>query len=112
MEEAPGGAKGSGEVFEAELQHVSALAACAANMRVFDEGKWKSDVGYLETWIFHGFFMDFYGFLMDVEWMFNGFMDFSLILMDFHGFLNGYSWILMDLEFGGTVYGYYWILHG
>jgi uncharacterized membrane protein YpjA len=32
--------------------------------------------------------------------------------MDFHGFLNGYSWILMDLEFGGTVYGYYWILHG
>ena len=38
---------GSGDVFEAELTHVAALAACAANMRVFDEGLWKSDVGYL-----------------------------------------------------------------
>eukprot|EP00435_Cladocopium_sp_Y103_P050538 s442_g15.t1 len=47
VEEALGASKGSGDVFEAELQHVAALAACAANMRVFDEGKWKSDVGYL-----------------------------------------------------------------
>ena len=52
VEEALGDSKGSGEVFEAELQHVSALAACAANMRVFDEGKWKSDVGPLEFFVF------------------------------------------------------------
>ena len=48
VEEALGSSMGSGDVFEAELQHVAALAACAANMRVFEEGKWKSDVGPLE----------------------------------------------------------------
>lgn len=45
VEEALGGSKGSGEVYDAELSHVAALAACAANMRVFDESAWKSDVG-------------------------------------------------------------------
>ena len=47
VEGALGDKKGSGDVYEAELTHVSALAACAANMRVFDEKSWKSDVGYL-----------------------------------------------------------------
>ena len=47
VSEALGGSAGSGDVFDAELTHVSALAACAANMRVFDEALWKTDVGYL-----------------------------------------------------------------
>ena len=47
VEEALGDKKGSGDVYEAELAHVSGLAACAANMRVFDESAWKKDVGYL-----------------------------------------------------------------
>lgn len=47
VSEALGGSAGSGDVFDAELMHVSALAACAANMRVFDEALWKTDVGYL-----------------------------------------------------------------
>eukprot|EP00439_Symbiodinium_sp_Y106_P059383 s2085_g8.t1 len=47
VSEALGSSAGSGDVFDAELTHVSALAACAANMRVFDEALWKSDVGYL-----------------------------------------------------------------
>eukprot|EP00438_Fugacium_kawagutii_P016630 Skav205650 [mRNA] locus=scaffold458:158289:165391:+ [translate_table: standard] len=46
VEEALGGSKGSGDVYDAELSHVAALAACAANMRVFDESAWKSDVGH------------------------------------------------------------------
>ena len=51
---------GSGDVFDAELQHVAALAACAANMRVFDEGKWKSDVGPLEFFVFTFFDIFFF----------------------------------------------------
>ncbi|CAK9004790.1 unnamed protein product [Durusdinium trenchii] len=47
VQDALGDKKGSGEVYEAELSHVSALAACAANMRVFDDSAWKKDVGYL-----------------------------------------------------------------
>ena len=42
-----GGNASSGDVFETELTHVSALAACAANMRVFDANLWKKDVGCL-----------------------------------------------------------------
>ena len=57
MEGALGDKKGSGDVYEAELTHVSALAACAANMRVFDEKAWKSDVGRLTYFedLFHSF---------------------------------------------------------
>ena len=84
VEEALGGSMGSGDVFEAELQHVAALAACAANMRVFDEGKWKSDVGSLEKrfvqWIFGMDFEGIFQFFMDFDVGYsNLFFDFSML---------------------------------
>mmetsp|Transcript_5911 Transcript_5911/g.13184 ORF Transcript_5911/g.13184 Transcript_5911/m.13184 type:complete len:1046 (+) Transcript_5911:91-3228(+) len=39
------GKKGDGEVYDAVAAHVSALAATATNMRVFDSDAWKKSVG-------------------------------------------------------------------
>ena len=59
VEQALGAKKGSGDVYAAELSHVAALAACAANMRVFDSEGWKKDAFRA---VFHGFSWTFVGF--------------------------------------------------
>ena len=60
MEEALGGSMGSGDVFEAELQHVAALAACASSTRASGSRMWvpwRKDLsnGFF-GWILKGFF--------------------------------------------------------